>query len=200
MDHGRRCRLPNKINSRPCFHHTSVGSAQHRFFQTGRIFKRVKEGYLSRAPTSFFTIALAAGGCASGDLPRRANKSQLLQPLVTAPPVTTALLWCEGGRRAIEQRAWCFAAAEEEPKQRRSTMEQYSKSVCALLSLGLDRLTSEIQRWGDKEMAEGAEGKGPMSKEQMLRGRMASQPGKRKKRMENTPKQEKKACRRRKKI
>lgn len=105
-----------------------------------------------------------------------------------------------GGCRAIERRAWCFAAAEEEPKQRRSTMEQYSKSVCALLSLGLDHLTSEIQHWGDKEMAEGAEGKGPMSKEQMLQGRVASQPGKRKKRMENTPKQEKKACRRRKKI
>ena len=36
LDHGRRCRLPNKIKPCPCFHHTSVGRAQPHFFQTRR--------------------------------------------------------------------------------------------------------------------------------------------------------------------
>ena len=70
-------------------------------------------------------------------------------------------------------------------------MEQHGKPVCSLLSPELHHLTSDTQHWGDKEMAEGTEGKGLISKEPTLQGRIASQRGKRKKRMENSLKQEK---------
>jgi len=64
-----------------------------------------------------------------------------------------------GGLLSREQRAWGSAAAEEEPKQRRSTMEHHGQSVRSLLSLKLGHLTSEIQHWGDTEVAERTEGK-----------------------------------------
>lgn len=40
-----------------------------------------------------------------------------------------------------------------------------------MLSAELEHLPSEIQHWGDKEMAEGTKGKGLMSKGQALQGR-----------------------------
>lgn len=54
-------------------------------------------------------------------------------------------------------------------------MEQRGQPVGSLLSPELDRLTSETQHWGGEETAEGTEAKGPISKEQTLQGRMASQ-------------------------
>lgn len=50
------------------------------------------------------------------------------------------------------------------------------------------------QHLGNKEMAEGTEGKGLISKEWMLQGRMASQRGKRKKRMEKKIPQIRRNC------